>query len=180
MINQKLLEQGALLILKGMGVDLADPDFLDTPKRVAKMYKEMLTPQDNNWASFPGQTAGMVILRNHKVFALCPHHLLPVELRAYVGYIPGKTVVGLSKLARVVEHQLTTPIKQETLGELVADSIMDQTGAQGCQVVLAGEHGCMKFRGVETSGDIVTSAVRGLFMHGERVRAEFLSLIGKP
>lgn len=180
MINMKQLEQGALLILKGMGVDLDDPDFKDTPKRVAKMYKEMLTPQDNNWASFPGETAGMVILRNHKVFALCPHHLLPVELRAYVGYIPGQQVLGLSKLARVVENQLTTPIKQETLGELVADALIKEAGAQGCGVVLAGEHGCMKFRGVETSGDIVTSAMRGLFLHGEKVRGEFLALIGKP
>ena len=180
-INEKLLEQGARLLLKGMGVpDLNDSNFKDTPRRVARMYKQLLTPQENNWATFPSPTSGMIILRNHRVFALCPHHLLPVELRAYVGYIPHKKVLGLSKLARVVEQQLTIPIMQEELGDKTADALWDKLDPQGVAVVLSGEHGCMKYRGIETTGDVVTSAVRGLFAHSATTRDEFLKLIGRP
>jgi GTP cyclohydrolase I len=174
------LEQGARLILEGMNVDLTDSNFADTPKRVARMYKQLLTPQSNNWMTFPSPTKGMIVLRNHAVFALCPHHLLPVELKAFVAYIPAKRVLGLSKLARVVEQHLTRPIMQEELGDLTADTLMDRLDAQGVAVVLSGEHGCMKYRGIETTGDVVTSAMRGLFMHSSATRDEFLRLIGKP
>lgn len=180
MINKKLLEQGALLLLRGMNVDLKDSNFKDTPKRVAKMYAELLTPQVNNWATFPSPTKGMIILRNHTVFALCPHHLLPVELRAFIAYIPSKKVLGLSKLARVVEQHLTAPIMQEELGDKTADSLENQLTPQGVAVVLAGQHGCMRYRGIETSGDVVTSAMRGLFLHSQATREEFMRLIGKP
>lgn len=180
MINQKLLEQGAALILKGMGVDTTDENFKDTPKRVAKLYAEMLTPQQNNWTEFMSPTKGMIVLRGHKVFALCPHHLLPVELRAYVAYIPKKKVLGLSKLARVVEQHLTKPIMQEELGDKTADSLEEQLAPQGVAVVLAGMHGCMRFRGVETDGDVVTSTMRGLFLHSSAAREEFMQIVGRP
>lgn len=180
MINKKLLEQGAKLILQGMGVDMKDSNFVDTPARVARMYTQLLTPQENNWATFPAPSSGMIILRNHTVFALCPHHLLPVELRAYVAYIPRKRVLGLSKLARVVEQHLTQPIMQEELGDKTADSLDDKLEPQGVAVVLAGSHGCMRYRGIETTGDVVTSAMRGLFLHSPSAREEFLKLIGRP
>lgn len=180
MINQKQLEAGARLILKGMGVDLNDSNFKDTPKRVAKLYHEMLTPRLNNMTDFPSPTKGMIVLRNHTVFALCPHHLLPVELRAYVAYIPKGKVLGLSKLARVVESQLTKPIMQEELGELTANALEEALNPQGVAVVLAGQHGCMRYRGVETTGDVVTSALRGLFLHSDATRDEFYQLIGRP
>lgn len=180
MINKKLLEQGALTILKGMGVDLQDSNFRDTPKRVARMYAQLLTPQTNNWRTFPSPTNGMIVLRNHRTFALCPHHLLPVELRAYVAYIPKDRVLGLSKLARVVEQHLTKPIMQEELGELTANSLDEQLQPQGVAVVLAGQHGCMKYRGIETDGDVVHTALRGLFLHSQATRDEFYHLIGRP
>lgn len=180
MINKKLLEQGARLILRGMDVDLDDSNFKDTPKRVARMYAQLLTPQRNNWATFPSPTTGMIVLRNHQVWALCPHHLLPVGLRAYVAYIPQKRVLGLSKLARVVEQQLTQPIMQEQLGDQTVESLVDALSPQGAAVVLAGEHGCMKIRGVESTGDVVTSALRGLFLHSQATRDEFYRLIGRP
>lgn len=179
-MNDKKLEQGVRLILEGMGVSLDDSNFRDTPKRVARMYRQLLTPQKNNWASFPSPTGGMIILRNHRVFALCPHHLLPVELRAYVAYIPGKKVLGLSKLARVVEQCLTRPIMQEELGDEAATRLEESLHPQGVAVILAGEHGCMRVRGVETSGDVVTSCMRGLFLHSDATRREFLGLIGTP
>lgn len=179
-INKKLLEAGALQILKGMGVDLEDSNFKDTPQRVAKMYTQLLTPQKNNWQTFPSPTSGMIVLRNHTVFALCPHHLLPVELRAYVAYIPGDKVLGLSKLARVVEQHLTRPIMQEELGEIAADSLVEALAPQGVAVVLAGQHGCMRYRGIETTGDVVHSALRGLFIHSQSTREEFWHIVGRP
>lgn len=180
MINRKLLEQGALLILQGMGVDLEDSNFKDTPERVARLYQELLTPQENNWTSFPSPTKGMIVLRGHRVFALCPHHLQVVELKAYIAYIPKSKVLGLSKLARVVESHLTQPVMQETLGDLVADSLDAAVDSQGVAVVLAGQHGCMRYRGIETEGDVVTAAMRGLFLHSQATRDEFYRIVGRP
>lgn len=179
-MKQKQIADGVRLILRGMGVDLEDSNFKDTPQRVARLYAEMLTPQSNNWTSFPSPTNGMIILRGHRVFALCPHHLQVVELKAFVAYIPRKKVLGLSKLARVVEQHLTKPIMQEELGELVADSLYEQTDAQGVGVILSGAHGCMRYRGIETDGDVVTSTLRGLFIHSQSTREEFLRLVGRP
>lgn len=179
-LNLKQMEQGVRLILQGMGVDLRDSNFLDTPRRVAKMYSELLTPPNNSWTSFPSPTSGMIVLRGHRVHALCPHHLLPVQLRAYVAYIPRDKVLGLSKLARVVEQQLTKPIMQEELGDSTADSLDIALSPQGVAVVLAGAHSCMQARGVETTGEVVTSSMRGLFLHSQAARDEFLKLIGTP
>lgn len=179
-MNLKQMERGVELILKGMGCDLTESHFADTPRRVAKLYREMLTPSPNNWTQFPAVTTGMILLRGHKVFALCPHHLLPVELRAYVAYIPRKRVLGLSKLARAVHEQLTAPIVQEELCKKVADKLDDVLEPQGVAVILAGEHGCMKFRGVLSEGDVVISEMRGLFMHSQSSRDELMRLIGKP
>lgn len=173
----KQMAAGVRLLLRGMGVDLKDPNFKGTPERVAKLYNEMLSPSKNNWATFPARRAGMVILRNHKVFGLCPHHLMPVELRCFIGYIPGRETLGISKLCRVAEEHLTMPVLQEDLGEQIAQKLNDTISPQGVAVVLAGIHGCMRFRGVETEGDIVTSGMRGLFMHSETTRLEFLTLI---
>lgn len=180
MMNTKLMERGVRLILQGMGVDLNDSNFKDTPRRVAKMYQEMLTPPANSWTDFPSPTTGMIVLRGHHVFAICPHHLMPVELRAYVAYIPKKRVLGLSKLARVVESHLTKPIMQEELGDLVADALDTKINAQGVAVTLAGAHGCMKYRGIQTTGDVVTETLRGLFLHSQAARDEYLRIIGTP
>lgn len=179
-LNLELMEQGALLILRGMGVDLTDSNFKDTPRRVAKMYCELLTPKVNNMTSFPSPTRGMIVLRNHKVFALCPHHLLPVQLKASVAYIPSKRVLGLSKLARIVEQHLTRPIMQEELGDLTADTLYEVLEPQGVAVTLSGSHECMQARGVETTGDVVTSTLRGLFLHSESARLEYQNIIGRP
>lgn len=179
-LDLKKMEEGVRLILEGMRVDVSSSNFADTPVRVARMYAELLTPHNNNFTDFESPTNGMIILRGHRVFAICPHHLLPVELRAYVGYIPKDRVLGLSKLARVVEQQLTRPIMQEELGEATASAIDEQIRPQGVAVVLAGVHGCMRVRGIATTGDVVSSALRGLFVHSSTTRDEFLQLIGRP
>lgn len=180
MIDDMKLRSGVAQILEGMGVDLLDPNFVDTPRRVAKLYAEMLTPQINNWTTFPSESADLIVLRGHQVIALCPHHLMPVVLKAYIGYIPHNTTIGLSKLARVVEEQLTKPIMQEELGHAIADSIQAKLDPKGVGVVLAGVHGCMRFRGVESEGDVVTSSMRGVLLLNPSARSEFFQIIGRP
>ena len=173
------MERGITLLLKGMGVSLSDPNFIGTPARVAKMYEELFTPEHNSYASFPGGTYdGMVILRGHKVHGICPHHLMPVEMRAYVAYIPHRTVLGLSKLARVVEEQLTGPVLQEDLTEQIATTLKDRTDPKGVGVVIVGRHGCMRHRGVETDADVITSSMKGVFLTNGNAREEFLRLCG--
>lgn len=158
----------------------SDPNFRGTPQRVARMYEQMLSPEVNNWTTFPAEASDIILMRGHKVVALCPHHLMPVEIRAYVAYIPNELTIGLSKLARVVEEQLTKPIMQETLAHAVADSLDKHLKPKGVGVVLAGVHGCMKFRGVESDSDTVNSVMKGVFLLNPAARMELLQLIGRP
>lgn len=179
-MNPKKMEAGVRLLLQGMGCDLNDPNYKGTPKRVAKMFSELLTPPESSWAAFPAQQSDMVILRGHNVIALCPHHLQPVSIRAYVAYIPNKMVVGLSKLARVVDVQLNQPVLQEDLAHAIAESLSQRLEPKGVGVILAGRHGCMINRGVKTDGDIVTSVMKGVFLQNPAARQELLQLVGKP
>jgi GTP cyclohydrolase I len=179
-MNLKQMEAGVALLLEGMGVDRHDANFHETPIRVARMFQEMLTPQANNWATFPSSSSDLIILRGHEVIAICPHHLQPVVIKCYVGYIPNELTLGLSKLARVVEEQLTRPLMQEDLAEAIAESIDLRLKPKGVGVVLAGVHGCMRFRGVESDGDVVTSVMRGVLLLNPTARQEFLMLIGRP
>lgn len=173
------MEKGVELILRGMGADLNDPNFTATPRRVARMFEELLTPEKNSWATFPARAADMVVLTGHKVTGLCPHHLQPVEITAHVGYIPNKLTVGLSKLARAVEDSLTRPIMQEELADEVADVLEKRLEPKGCGVILSGVHGCMRHRGVKTDGVVVTSVMRGVFLLNPTARMEFMQLVGR-
>jgi len=179
-MNQKLMSRGVELILKGMGVDLDDPNFRGTPRRVARMYQEMMTPCESHWATFPASTSDLVLLRGHKVVGLCPHHLQPVELTCSVGYIPNTLTVGLSKLARVVEQQLVMPILQEDLASDVANALDEKLNPKGVGVVISAVHGCMRFRGVKSEGDVVVSVMKGVLLLNPSARMEFLQLIGRP
>jgi GTP cyclohydrolase I len=179
-INLKKMEAGVKLLLQGMSIELDDPNFRRTPQRVARMFAEMLTPRESNWAIFPTALSDLILLRGHRVVALCPHHLLPVELTCHVAYIPNRKTVGLSKLARVVEVQLTRPITQEDLADAVANSLNEKLEPKGVGVVIAGVHGCMRFRGVETEGDVVVSVMKGVLLLNPTARHEFLRLIGRP
>lgn len=179
-INQRLIEQGVRLILKGINADLDDRNYKGTPKRVARMYKEIFSPPQNNLRTFEEHHEHMVILRGHRIFGMCPHHLLPVEMRVSIGYIPGKRVLGLSKLARCVEEHLTEPILQEALTDRIAGTLQDRLEPLGVAVVIVGVHGCMRYRGVRTTGDVLTSSVSGVFRNVPSAKEEFLRLIGAP
>lgn len=178
-LDQKKMARGVALLLEGMGVDLADRNYIDTPARVARMYAELFTPRPCNYATFPESHDSMVILRDHAVHGVCPHHLVLVEMRVFICYIPDKEVLGLSKLARAAEQPLTGPVLQEVYTDTVADLLVESTGAKGVGVVVAGKHGCMRCRGVKSSGDIVTSAMRGQLLLNPSAREEFLRLIGR-
>lgn len=173
------MSRGITMLLQGMGIDLKDPNYKGTPERVARMFHEMLSPNINNWAAFPALTSDLVILRNHKVIAICPHHLQPVEMSCFIGYIPSKKTIGLSKLGRVVEEQLVTPMLQEDLANAVAESLEYHLDPKGVGVVMKGVHGCMRFRGIRSHGDVVTSVMRGVLLLNSAARIEFLQLAGK-
>lgn len=173
------MSRGVKLLLEGMGCDLDDPNYKGTPERVARMFTEMLTPEPNNWATFPSRSSDLVVLRNHKVVAICPHHLQPVEIKCFVGYIPHKKTLGISKLARVVEEQLVSPILQEDLAAAVADALERNLEPKGCGVILSGVHGCMRYRGVESDGDVVTDVMKGIFLLNPAARMEFLHIVGR-
>jgi GTP cyclohydrolase I len=179
-MNTKQMEQGVVMLLRGMGCDLTDPNFKGTPARVAKMYQEMLTPTASNWSTFPAASSDLVLLRGHRVVGLCPHHLQPVEFVCHVGYIPNELTVGLSKLARVVEHQLVAPIMQEDLAHDVANALDEKLRPKGVGVVISGRHGCMAFRGVKSDGDVVVSVMKGVLLLNPTARGEFLQIVGRP
>jgi GTP cyclohydrolase I len=176
----KKIESGVRQILGGLHVDLSDRNYKDTPTRVARMYQEMFTPRANSLTAFDEHHDNMVVLRGHRVFGMCPHHLLPVEMRVSLAYIPRGKVLGLSKLARAVEEHLVAPVLQEALTDLVARTLQDRLDPLGVAVVIVGRHGCMQYRGVRTTGDVITSAVTGVFRNVSGAREEFLRLIGSP
>lgn len=176
-MNNAKMQQGVKLLLEGMGMNLNDPDFKKTPHRVAKLYREMLTPRrQNKLVSFPSTYAGMITLRGHDVFTICPHHLLPVKMTVTVGYIPSKKMLGLSKLARVAESVLTKPMKQEEYTDQVAFALYQLCDPKGVGVYVVGKHACMQHRGVKTDGDVTTSVMRGQFLMNEATRDEFFAI----
>lgn len=176
----KTVEKGVRLILQGLRLDTKDRNYVDTPRRVARMYKEFFTPQRNNLQTFAERHDNMVILRGHRVYGMCPHHLLPVEMRVSLAYIPRGKVLGLSKLARAVEDHLHSPILQEALTDEIAKSLHERLDPLGVAVVIVGLHGCMRYRGVRTPADVITSAVTGVFRNVPGAREEFLRLVGSP
>lgn len=177
--NMRKVMSGVELILEGLGCDTNSPDFRETPERVAMYYSELLTPAVNTWATFPGGNYDqMVVLRGYDDVAICPHHLLPVEITCHVAYVPDSEVVGLSKLARAVQEQLTRPITQEELTKLVAEALMSKLNPKGVGVVIVGRHGCMKHRGIKSvNSDVVTSMMRGCFFTEAKCRDEFMQLV---
>jgi GTP cyclohydrolase I len=178
-LDRRKIEEATRLFLEGIGQDPNDPNFRDTPKRVARLWKELLSPKRVKYTTFPDSYGSMVILRGHKVHGVCPHHLLPVEMSVYVGYIPNAKVLGLSKLARVAEEQLNAPITQETFTNRIAErlAVLDP---KGIAVVVSGRHGCMRHRGVRTNADVITSAMQGVYLTNPTARQEFLQLVGCP
>jgi GTP cyclohydrolase I len=168
-------------LLRALGRDPGDEHLADTPRRVADALGEMLTCPPFRLTTF-GNDAGydeLVLARDIPVHSLCEHHLLPFSGIAHVGYLPGERILGLSKLARVVEMFARDLQVQERLTQQVADWLQEHLAPRGVGVVVEAEHLCMSVRGVRATGSrTVTSALRGLVRDDGRTRAEFFSLAG--
>jgi GTP cyclohydrolase I len=166
-------------LLLALGIDTDAEGLRDTPLRVAKAYAELLTPQPFTATTFPNEEGydELVVARAIPFHSLCEHHLIPFVGVAHVAYLPGDRIVGLSKLARVVEHFARRLQVQERMTVQIADWLETELSPKGVGVVLDAEHFCMTLRGVQKPGArTTTSALRGHVRSDERTRAEFLSL----
>jgi GTP cyclohydrolase I len=165
--------------LRALGLRLDGESTRDTPRRMAEAYAEMLTSRPFDLTTFPNDEGydELVLARSIPVQSVCEHHLLPFIGVAHVGYLPGDRILGLSKLARVVEHFARRPQVQERLTRQVADWLQDNLAPRGVGVVVQAEHLCMTVRGVRAGGtSTVTSALQGLIRDQPSTRAEFLAL----
>jgi GTP cyclohydrolase IA len=180
-IDLPAAERAAHELLQALGVDLAGESLRDTPGRMARMYAELLTPAPFNPTTFPndGGYDELVVATGIPFHSLCEHHLLPFTGVAHVGYLPGERIIGLSKLARVVDLFARSLQVQERLTTQVARWLDEHLAPQGVGVVLEAEHMCMSLRGVQKAGArTVTSALHGRLRDDPRTRQEFLSLTG--
>ena len=176
-------ERSARALLEALGVDLEDESRRDTPRRMARMYAELLTPPPFTATTFPndGGYDELVVATGIPFHSLCEHHFLPFTGIAHVGYLPGDRIVGLSKLARVVEHFARLPQVQERLTTQIAGWLDAQLAPKGVGVVLEAEHLCMSLRGVQKPGArTVTSALHGVVRDDPRTRQEFFDLVRTP
>jgi len=183
-MNRQMIEKGMRMILEGIGEDPERPGLLETPRRVADLYQEVFSGigADAMKLLVPveGETHDeMVLVKDIPMHSMCEHHLIPFVGVAHVAYIPESgRIVGLSKIARVLDTYARQPQVQERLTTQVAEAIMNGLSPKGVMVVIEAEHMCMSMRGVKKPNSMtVTSAVRGSFRRDERTRSETLSLI---
>jgi GTP cyclohydrolase I len=168
-------------LLVALGQDPAGEHLRETPRRVALAYEEFLSPQPFVATTFPNDEGydELVLARDIPFSSLCQHHLLPFSGVAHVGYLPADRIVGLSKLARVVEHFSRRLQVQERLTVQIGDWLTERLDPKGVGVVLEAEHLCMSLRGIRATGArTVTSSLHGLLRDDSRSRAEFLALVG--
>lgn len=182
-INKEKIEQGARLILEGIGADLKKKDIAATPRRVANMYEEICSgeykdPHKEIEVILEQTHDEIILLKNIPLYSMCEHHMIPFVGKAYVAYIPDKKITGLSKIARVVEVISRRLQVQERLTTEIAGVIMKKLKPKGVMVVVEAEHLCMSMRGVKKAGaSTTTSVVRGVFRSNQKTRQEALSLM---
>jgi GTP cyclohydrolase IA len=168
-------------LLRALGKDPDAEHLADTPRRVADSFAELLTAPPFTPTTFANDEGynELVLARDIPIHSLCEHHLLPFSGIAHVAYLPGERILGLSKLARVVEMFARDLQVQERLTQQVADWLQEHLAPRGVGVVIQAEHLCMSLRGVRATGSrTVTSALHGLVRDDARTRAEFFSLAG--
>ena len=174
-------ERAAAEFLRALGVDLTGESRTKTPRRMANAYAELLTPREFDVTTFPNDEDydELVLVRDIPINSVCEHHLLPFIGTAHVGYLPGDRIVGLSKLARVVELFGRGLQVQERLTKQVAEWLQGRLRPRGVGVVIEAEHLCMTLRGVQAPGTrTVTSTLLGTLREDARSRTEFLNLAG--
>lgn len=167
-------------LLLALGEDPTTEALARTPERVARSFTEMLTPAPFDLTTFSNEEGydELVLVRDIPFHSLCEHHLLPFVGVAHVAYLPGKRILGLSKLARVVEHYSRRLQVQERMTQQIADWLRDELTPQGVGVVIEAEHMCMRLRGARVTGTrTATSALHGRLRDDPGTRAEFLALV---
>ncbi|MBX5470371.1 MAG: GTP cyclohydrolase I FolE [Thermoleophilaceae bacterium] len=180
-IDVEAAERAARDLLVALGADLEHEALRDTPRRVARAYQELLTPQPFHLTTFPNDERydELVMARSIPFHSLCMHHLLPFHGVAHVAYLPGERILGLSKLARVVDMFARGLQVQERLTKQIATWLESELKPKGVGVVLEAEHMCMTIRGVQKPGArTITSALHGIVRDDPRTRQEFLALAG--
>jgi len=169
-------------ILEVLGEDPKREGLKDTPRRVTDMYEELTEGYSTNpkeiLAREWSEVTGMVIAKEIDFFSLCEHHLLPFYGKVHIGYIPSRSVVGISKLARLVDCYSKRLQLQERMTKQLADAINENLKPLGVAVVVQARHLCMQMRGVKSNADIITSELRGQFEKSE-TRNEFFNMLRK-
>ncbi|MCK5528202.1 MAG: GTP cyclohydrolase I FolE [Kiritimatiellae bacterium] len=183
-MNKERVAELVKELLEEIGEDPSREGLLRTPERVAESLKFLTSGYDGNIediinnAVFKSHANNMIINRNIEVYSLCEHHVLPFFGTCHIGYIAQEKVIGVSKLARIVDFYARRLQIQERLTEQIAHEVMDAVGAEGVGVVMECQHLCMMMRGVEKQGSIMTtSSVLGSFRNDPSTRAEFMNLI---
>tara|TARA_B100001093_G_C26167068_1_gene734091 strand:- start:23 stop:568 length:546 start_codon:yes stop_codon:yes gene_type:complete len=174
-----------LKIIESTGEDVSRPGLLDTPDRAAKAFAYLTSgyhmdlKEVINDALFPSDSEEMVIVKDIELFSLCEHHLLPFIGKCHVAYIPSGKVLGLSKVARIVDMFARRLQIQEALAQQIASTVQEATNARGVGVIVESKHMCMMMRGVEKqNSSMKTSAMLGSFRTDQATRTEFLTLLG--
>jgi GTP cyclohydrolase I len=173
-------------IIAAIGEDVTREGLIDTPKRAAKAFKFLNNGYEKNLedvlngAIFQADTEDMVIVKNIELYSLCEHHLLPFIGKCHIAYLPQGKVLGLSKLARIVDMYARRLQIQEKLTKQIADAVDMAVNARGVAVVIEAKHLCMMMRGVEKQNSVMTTSVMtGIFRDNISTRSEFLSLINR-
>lgn len=177
-VNPAAARAAVVDLLIALGQDPGSEHLIDTPRRVAEVFAELLTPEPFAFTTFPNDEVydGLVLVRDIAFTSLCQHHLLPFSGVAHIGYLPDERIVGLSKLARTVETFARQLQVQERLTEQIAGWLQDQLRPRGVGVVLQAEHQCMSLRGARARGSsTVTSVLLGGLRDDARTREEFLA-----
>lgn len=182
-VDKERIARAVREILLAIGEDPTREGLLDTPQRVARMYAELFKgmhedPSIHLKKFFTEEYDEIVLVKDIAFNSICEHHLLPFMGRVHIGYLPSGRVIGLSKLARVVETISHRPQIQERMTEEIANLLVGELNVRGAGVVIEAEHTCMTIRGIRKPGALaVTSAMKGTFRRDERTRAEILNLI---
>ncbi len=171
-------------IIEGIGEDLSRPGLVDTPKRAAKAMQYLTRGYQQsideviNGALFPSDSSEMIIVKDIELYSMCEHHMLPFIGKAHVGYIPDGKVLGLSKIARIVDMYSRRLQIQEQLTTQIARTVQEVTDARGVGVIIEAKHMCMMMRGVEKQNSVMkTSSMLGSFRESQATRSEFLALV---
>ncbi len=182
-VDQARIRRAVREILAAVGEDPDREGLRETPARVARMYAELFSglhddPRIHLQKFFTEKYDEVVLVKDISFNSMCEHHMLPFMGRAHVGYLPNGRVVGLSKIARVIEVVSKRPQVQERMTETIADLLVDDLQAKGVAVVIEASHSCMTIRGIRKPGSVcVTSAMRGVFRSNLSSRSEIMTLI---